>query len=151
VLNLKWGLKQVKFSHFLNNQNSSNMKKPFIFLSVILFFSFFLIANLQNDEESIIGSWAFEVPQAPWEYSKGKITFERTEDNIIIGKAVFNTGRELSIDEVTAEGGEVTFVTNVDGYRVTAVFTLDGDELAGHVQTDEGNMDFSAERDTRES
>ncbi len=122
-----------------------------MFLSAAILLSFFLMANLHAEEDPLLGSWSFEVAQAPWEYSKGKVIFETGEENLITAKVLFDSGRQLSVREVLYEDGEVRFQTMVDGYRVNSVFILEDDSLTGHVETVEGNMDFKASREKEET
>jgi len=122
-----------------------------MFLSAAILLSFFLMANLHAEEGPLLGSWSFEVAQAPWEYSKGKVIFETGEENLITAKVLFDSGRQLSVREVLYEDGEVRFQTMVDGYRVNSVFILEDDSLTGHVETVEGNMDFKASREKEET
>lgn len=126
------------------------MKKvitPFL----VLLLGLFTIAsgNIVSDH-SPLGSWAFSVNQAPWEYHRGTITFEEGENGALTGKILFHTGQELNIDRVMMEGDELTFDVTVDGYDVRSIVKVDADALTGHVVTMEGNMPFTAERDAAE-
>lgn len=128
------------------------MKRIIVTLSGLLMITAAAMAHTEaNDEETLMGSWVFNVTGAPWEYSKGIITFGKDDENNILGNVVFdNTSRELNIARVTVEGGTATFETVVDGYRVITYLTIDENNLTGHVETDEGNMDISAEREISE-
>ena len=126
------------------------MKKlitPFLLLLV----GIFMVAagNLFSDH-SPLGSWAFSVNQAPWEYNRGTITFEEGEEGVLTGKILFHTGQEIPINSISIEDGEMVFHVNVDGYDVRSVVSIGSDELTGHVETMEGNMPFNAEREVVE-
>lgn len=108
----------------------------------------FVINMTAETDPSPIGSWAFSVDQAPLEYHRGTIVFELNEDDILTGVIYFHTGQQLSIDKISVEGSEMVFDLNVDGYEVQSVVTISDKELIGHVVTMEGNMPFSATKET---
>ena len=118
---------------------------------LVLLFGIFAIAsgNLVSDH-SALGSWAFNVNQAPWEYNRGTITFEEGENGELTGQVLFHTGQQLTIGSITLDGDELIFYVTVDGYDVRSIVKVDSDELTGHVETMEGNMPFSAEREVVE-
>lgn len=123
------------------------MKKSVItiFGSLMLLF----MINLTSvTDPSPIGSWAFSVDQAPWEYNRGTIVFEENEDNVLTGVIHFHTGQQLSIDKISVDGSEMVFDVNVDGYEVQSVVAISESALTGHVVTMEGNMPFSATKET---
>lgn len=118
---------------------------------VITIFGLFLMlfafnATVETDP-SPVGSWAFSVDQAPWEYNRGTIVFEENEEKELSGVIHFHTGQKLSIDKVSVEGSELIFDVNVDGYEVQSVVAISVDELTGYVMTPEGNMPFSATKE----
>ncbi len=100
-----------------------------------------------STDHSVVGSWAFNVNQAPWEYSQGTIVFEENEEGELTGVIHFHTGQQLTIASISLEDGELTFDVMVDGYDVRSVVNIGADELSGHVITMEGNMPFSATRE----
>lgn len=122
------------------------MKIKSIFLPVIFLITIFLIASLPLDE-GLAGSWLFNVEQTMPEYSKGKVVFEKAEEEGFTGKIVFESGRIISMSSVDIVADTVTFKAYVDGGLVTTICTLKGDELDGSVRTSDGNLPFSAMRE----
>ena len=117
---------------------------------LILPILFLMIAAADSAiDSSIVGSWSFTANSAPWEYNSGKIVFEEIEDTIE-GKIVFHTGREVSIDRISQDDEEITFDIVVDGYDARIVFTIEENVISGHAMTIEGNMPFTANRETAE-
>lgn len=111
----------------------------------------FVIASTQVlTDRSPVGEWAFNVNQAPWEYYRGTVIFEENEEGELTGVIHFHTGQQLTIASITLEGDELTFDVTVDGYDVRSIVNIGEDELSGHVVTMEGNMPFTAVRDTGE-
>lgn len=107
----------------------------------------FAINSTAETDPSPLGSWAFSVDQAPWEYNRGTIVFEENEEKELSGAIHFHTGQKLSITKVSVDGSELIFDVNVDGYEVQSVVAISVDELTGYVMTPEGNMPFSATKE----
>lgn len=107
-------------------------------------------AAINLDEDTLLGSWIFTVNEAPWEYSKGKVVFEKDDDNELAGKVIFDTGRQIPILAISLTETTLSFEVNVDGYNVTSFMTLDGEIMTGHVETVEGNMNFFAQKEISE-
>jgi hypothetical protein len=126
------------------------MKKLIVpFLRVVLF-AFLFMATSAKADSPVTGSWNFNVPQAPWEYSKGKMILENDADDKITGKIKFDNGREVRIAKITRTEGKYTFEFNVEGNRVKTVFTLKNNEMTGVVETSDGNIPFSAKKEVPE-
>ena len=113
-----------------------------------LFLMLFAVNSTTETDPSPIGSWAFSVDQAPWEYSRGTIVFEENEEIELSGVIHFHTGQQLSIAKISVDGSEMVFDVNVDGYEVQSVVTISVEELTGYVVTMEGNMPFRATKET---
>lgn len=128
------------------------MKKVLFMLSAFFFVAAAATVNfaVNEDEDTLLGSWIFAVNEAPLEYSKGKVVFEKDDDNELSGKVVFDTGRQIPIHAINLTESTLSFEVNVDGNFVTSFMTLDGDMMTGHVETAEGNMNFSAQREISE-
>lgn len=107
-------------------------------------------ANNTEAENPLVGSWVFNVNQAPWEYSKGKVVFEENKDMELSGKILFTSGREVKIAKITQEEDKITFEVNVEGMPVKTIVTLEDNDIKGFVETYEGNMPFNAKRELAE-
>lgn len=114
----------------------------FASLTMLLFSAYPAFAQSSSELQ---GDWRFTVNQAPWEYSRGVITFEKSGD-AWSGTILFHVNREVSVEEISIDGDEVRFELIVDGYDVRTVFTVQEEELAGIVYTIDGNMPFRANR-----
>lgn len=122
------------------------MKKSLITISVLILMLFAINFTVETDP-SPIGSWAFNVDQAPWEYNRGTIVFAENEENGLTGVIHFHTGQQLTIESISVDGSELIFDVNVDGYDVQSVVAISIEELTGYVMTPEGNMPFSATKE----
>jgi hypothetical protein len=127
------------------------MKKSVVpFLSIVLF-TFIFMSSVAKADSPLPGSWNFNVPQAPWEYSKGKMIFENDADDKISGKIKFDSGSEVRIAKITQSEDKFTFEVNVEGNPVKTVVTLKDNEMTGFVETYDGNIPFSAKKVVPES
>ena len=112
---------------------------------------FFTVNSTTDTDPSPLGSWAFNVDQAPWEYSRGTIVFEESDDLELTGVIHFHTGQQLTISKISVDGSEMVFDVNVDGYEVQSVVAISLTELSGYVMTPEGNMPFNATKESVET
>jgi hypothetical protein len=128
------------------------MKKVLLTLSALFFVATTAMANFSTslNDDKIVGSWVFTVNEAPWEYSKGKVVFEKDDANELTGKVIFDSGRQIPILSIILGESTLTFEVNVDGNQVTSFMTLDGEIMTGHVETPDGNMNFSAQKEISE-
>jgi hypothetical protein len=127
------------------------MKKSVVpFLSLVLFAFLFTAAGVKADSP-LPGSWSFNIPQAPWEYSKGKMIFENDADDKITGKIKFDSGREVRIARISQTEDKYTFEVNVEGTPVKTVVTLKDNNMTGVVETYDGNIPFSAKKEVPEN
>ncbi|TVP98988.1 MAG: hypothetical protein EA359_17525 [Balneolaceae bacterium] len=128
------------------------MKKILTILSILFLLTSVAKANFifNESDETLLGSWVFSVNEAPWEYSKGKVVFEKDDANELTGKVIFDSGRQIPILSISVGESTLTFEVNVDGNHVTSFMALDGDIMTGHVQTADGNMNFSAQKEISE-
>lgn len=124
------------------------MRKICFYFGILLALSIFSAFNTVSEkvENPLLGSWVFNITQAPWEYSKGKLVFETNEENVMTGKIVFDSGFELRIGKITREEDKVTMETFVQGYPVRTIVTHKENTLSGHTETPDGNIPFSAKR-----
>ncbi len=127
------------------------MKKSIGYLTAVFTIVLLFAATPVKAEDPLIGSWTFSVNQAPWEYSRGKVVFEAGKENVLQGKVLFTSGREIKINKISKEKEKVLFEMVVDGYQVKTIVTLKDDVISGHVETIDGNMPFSAKREVPES
>jgi len=116
----------------------------------MFFLTLLFIATSAKAENTLIGTWAFNVNQAPWEYSRGKVIFDLDKENELSGKIIFASGIEVAIDKITQEKDKVVFEVYVEGTPVKTIVTLKDDNITGFVETYEGNMPFSAKREVPE-
>ncbi len=127
------------------------MKKSIISFCGLLFLAIIFTANTSIRDNPLLGSWIFSVSQAPWEYSRGKVVFEKNDENVLTGKMLFSSGREIALSKITQEGERITLDFFVEGYPVKIIVTIADNNITGFAQTDDGNLPFSALKEMPEN
>ena len=100
-----------------------------------------------NPETKLIGKWKFETNQAPWEYQKGEIVFEQSDDGLT-GRVLFDRAGNVRISriDIDNESELITLTLYVEGALVKVIGTIDNDKISGHAEVDYNKMVFSAEK-----
>ena len=93
----------------------------------------------------VIGTWNYEAPYAPYEYSSGKLIFtesgEKVEGKIKIGEY------EIEMRSVKVEGDKISFGAYVEGEYIKVDVTVKKNALTGTVNYSEGSMEVTAEKE----
>jgi hypothetical protein len=124
------------------------IKQTAIYAGIMLAFLFVsgFNADSENNKDPFLGTWVFNIPQAPWEYSRGRIVIETNDENAMTGKIMFDNGYEVRIGKLTRQEEKLITETNIEGYPIRTVLTIKDDMLTGHTETPDGNIPFSAKR-----
>ncbi len=122
------------------------MNKSNIFFCALFLLAIIFIAGASKKYNLLIGSWTFIVNQAPWEYSRGEVVFEKDKGDVLTGKVIFSSGREIKISKITYEDEKIAFYVFIDGHPVKTTVSLKDNDMSGFVETDDGDMPFSAKR-----
>ncbi|SMO85896.1 hypothetical protein SAMN06265379_11072 [Saccharicrinis carchari] len=100
-----------------------------------------------KSDKGILGTWKFEVNEAPYDYQRGKTTFYQ-EDSLVRVKIAFKyetiTGSKLKID-----GDKVSFNVKVQGELVNVALKLENDALIGKAVTWEGELPLVMKREVK--
>jgi hypothetical protein len=124
------------------------IKKTAIYMGILL--AFVLVSGFSTDsaktKDPFHGTWVFNIPQAPWEYSRGRIVIETNDENAMTGRIIFNNGYEVRIEKLTRQEDKLVMETTVEGFPVKTVVTLKEDTITGHTETPDGNIPFTAKR-----
>lgn len=122
------------------------MKKLMIltFLFVVVFTT--VNATVATNNKDVLGNWKYEVPTAPVGYDKGVMVISEKEDKLV-GEIKFADGYKIDLKDVTYEEGVVKFSLYVDYNLVTVKAKIEGKKLTGTVNTPEGEMKITAEKE----
>lgn len=122
------------------------MKKLMIlsFLFVVVFGSSKAAVSQASNE--LVGSWKYEVPSAPYGYEKGTLSFTE-KDGKLVGEVKFADGYKIDMKDVKMEeGGVLKCGLYVDYEHVSVKAKIEGTKMTGTVNTPEGEMKLTAEK-----
>jgi len=95
--------------------------------------------------KDLVGTWNYEAPYAPYEYSTGKLIFteagDKVEGKIKIGEY------EIDMRNLKVEGEEVSFGAYIEGEYVSLKITLKKNTFSGTASYSEGSMEVSGEKE----
>ena len=85
-----------------------------------------------------VGVWTFSIPDAPYEYSTGKIEFKKQGGKLVLSMIV-NEQAGQSVEIVKKEKA-YSCSFNVDGYDLVMTLSPDGDNLKGIIVADQWEL-----------
>jgi len=98
-------------------------------------------------KENLKGIWEYTVPDAPYEYSTGKLVFDEVD-----GKATvtvrFKNGTEIRAQDVKLENDSFSFEVQVEYEMVKVTGKLADNRITGKVNSSQGIMNMTAQRPT---
>ena len=110
---------------------------------VAITFSGFKTAASNNE---VVGNWKYEVPTAPVGYDKGVMVISEKEGKLV-GEVKFVDGYKIDLKEVSYENGVLKCGLYVDYNYVSITAKIEGSKMAGNVNTPEGEMKITAEKE----
>jgi len=118
---------------------------------MILTFLFVVVIGSANavvsqSSKDVVGNWKYEVPSAPYGYEKGTLVFSE-KDGKLVGEVKFADGYKIDMKEVKMEeGGVLKCGLYVDYEYVSVKAKIEGSKMTGTVNTPEGEMKITAEK-----
>ncbi len=95
--------------------------------------------------KDVVGTWKYEAPYAPYEYSSGKLIFtengDKVEGKIKIGEY------EIEMRNVKVDGAKVEFGAYIEGEYVSIKVEIKKNTLSGTASYSEGSMEVTAEKE----
>lgn len=92
-----------------------------------------------------LGTWDYQAPSAPYDYSTGKITFTETNSQPAI-TIRFTNGDEVKAKEVKIENNTFSFSTEVENNLVKVTGKLAEGKITGKADSPQGLMSLTATR-----
>lgn len=93
----------------------------------------------------VVGTWNYEAPYAPYEYSTGKLIFtesgDKVEGKIKIGEY------EIEMRNVKVDGDNVSFGAYVEGEYVSIKIAVKKAAFTGTASYSEGSMEVTGEKE----
>ena len=95
--------------------------------------------------KDLVGTWNYEAPYAPYEYSTGKLIFTESGDKI---EGKIKIGEyEIDMRNLKVEGDKVSFGAYIEGEYVKIDATVKKKALSGTASYSEGSMEVTAEKE----
>lgn len=95
--------------------------------------------------KDVVGTWNYDAPYAPYEYSKGKLIFTESGDKVE-GKIKIGS-YEIDMRNVKVEGEEVSFGAYVEGEYVSIKMKIDKKKFTGTASYSEGSIEVTGEKE----
>lgn len=95
--------------------------------------------------KDIVGTWKYEAPYAPYEYSSGKLIFTENGDKVV-GKIKIGE-YEIEMRNVKVDGAKVEFGAYVEGEYVSIKVEIKKNTLSGTASYSEGSLEVTAEKE----
>ncbi len=121
------------------------MRKLVMFLMVALFATVYVVPAFAVKKNPLKGTWEYKAPQAPWEYTSGKIIFSEVDGKQTV-VVRFNDGTEVKGTELKIEINTFSFSTEVQGNPVKVTGKLAEGKIAGKVDSPDGLLELTAVR-----
>ena len=103
-------------------------------------------AVVSQASKDVVGNWKYEVPSAPYGYEKGTLVFSE-KDGKLVGEVKFADGYKIDMKDVKIEdGGVLKCGLYVDYEYVSVKAKIEGTKMTGTVNSPEGEMKISAEK-----
>ncbi|MCC5932407.1 MAG: hypothetical protein JJU28_24395 [Cyclobacteriaceae bacterium] len=112
-------------------------------LGLLILFSAYAQAN--PDKNALLGTWNYEAPQAPYEYSKGQLIITEKEGKLHSQIKIGNSVRDLS--KTSLEEGILSMNAYVEGELVTIKVSLKEGELAGTATYSGGSIPIKGKKE----
>lgn len=95
--------------------------------------------------KDVVGTWNYEAPYAPYEYSTGKLVFsengDKLEGKIKIGEY------EIEMRSLELDGENITFGAYVEGEYVKLKITIKKNKFTGTAAYSEGSLEVTGEKE----
>lgn len=102
-------------------------------------------AVVSQASKDVVGNWKYEVPTAPYGYEKGTLVITEKEGKLA-GEVKFADGYKIDLKDVTYEEGVLKCGLYVDYEYVSVKAKIEGTKMTGTVNTPEGEMKITAEK-----
>lgn len=118
------------------------MQSTGLLICMLVLASFTTTSN--SNAKKILGTWSYEVPDAPYDYQEGDLIFEKA-DGELNGYAKIG-GYKTEVDNLVVDGKNVTFSMYVEETEVEFDLEFDKKSFKGTVSYVEGTLDISGSK-----
>lgn len=121
------------------------MKKLLVFAFLVALVAGTVNAAVATGNKDVIGEWKYEVPTAPYGYEAGTLVIDEKEGKLA-GHVKFADGYKIDLKNLTYAEGVFKCGLYVDYEYVSIKAKIKGKEMAGAVDTPEGEMKLTAKK-----
>lgn len=101
--------------------------------------------SVKGTKVAITGVWKYNAPDAPYEYSSGKIAFNEINGKPS-GKIILSNGYEVPVANLKLNKTGFSFTVDVENETVTVSGELINGKVKGKAETSQGTLSIEAER-----
>ncbi len=136
----------LQYPSIILSRKFIKMKKA-LFLSIFFCSICLTYANVELVdfvEKQYIGTWLYEVPNAPDGYQDGSLIFEEKNDQLL--GYVMIQGYKSNLENIRVNENQIKCSMYVEGTKVSFVLNFEKDTFSGKVTYTEGTIDISGKR-----
>lgn len=122
------------------------MKRLFLIFTLV-FATGYLFDGFAQDavNKTIVGSWKYEVSQAPYGFESGTIIISKDKENLL-GEVNFVSGYSVKLQNLSLKSDTLRAAANVEGENISITAKMVKNKLQGKVDTSVGVMGIKADR-----
>ncbi len=98
-----------------------------------------------TNSKEVVGTWNYEAPSAPYEYSKGQLIFTEV-DSKLDGKIKIGN-YEMPMRNVKLEGNNLEFGTYMEGEYISIKLKVDKKAFTGTASYSEGTVELKGTKE----
>lgn len=125
------------------------MKKN-IYTSAVVILCLLMSCNGIDKEsgvKNLLGIWEYSVPDAPYGYQEGTVTFEKVKGKLS-GYLMINDYK-TELEDIVVEKDNVTFNLNMEGENISFDLTINKKSFSGIVSYSAGELDVIGKMKTK--
>lgn len=103
------------------------------------------VLSVKGEKITIIGLWDYSAPDAPYEYSTGKIQFTEVNGKYT-GKVIAADGTQIPVKSLKIENNAFSFGVEIDYETVTVTGQLVNGRITGKADSPDGVLPITAVR-----
>ncbi|NLX81138.1 MAG: hypothetical protein GXZ03_06200 [Proteiniphilum sp.] len=122
------------------------MKRLFLIFTLVFATGYLFDGFAQEAvNKTIVGSWKYEVSQAPYGFESGTIIISKDKENLL-GEVNFVSGYSVKLQNLSLKSDTLRAAANVEGENISITAKMVKNKLQGKVDTSMGVMGIKADR-----
>lgn len=120
------------------------MKAVRLILALMLVGAFVTEVHAQKKVDPT-GTWTYEAPMAPYEYSSGDIVIDKDGKDYTV-QIVLGEYYKLKGEKVAYENNELSFMAYIEGESIAIKMTVEKAEMKGTASYTDGDIPVTAQK-----